>query len=549
MAAAGARVVSYLPNNAWLVRATADSAATLRQLPGTQAVLPWEPYYKLEPELLALAVEQKPMPGTRPLNLLLFAGEQEIMEAALRNLGVALGPVERSPFGLQMAVQAPADSLVAIAQLTGVQAVERRFERQAANDLTRARVRVATNTITPNQYLNLSGNGVLVSVNDYGVGPHPDLPLVSGTANALMDASGHGTHVAGIIASTGANGPPGQNVRGSVSNANFRGMAPGAGIYSQTIDPIFAPFVNDTDLQQNAALTNALISNNSWNYVGDIRYSMSSAIWDEAARDAVPGLSGPQPLTLVFSAGNASGFNNFTRISSPATAKNVITVGAVENRRLITNVVTVVIDGVTNKSQPWLGITDSSNQVATFSARGNVGFGDEGIFGRFKPDVVAPGTFVVSTRPTGYVSPTNGASTSLSIYDFPDQIILRGQTNLFSIDVPPEGVALYIQVLSNRFSPKPFLLMPIFAANGVLPGPADLKGSNFVQITPLPEGTWYFTVGNPTNVDVACDVRAFLVTTNNVGDYFEQLAKLNADLGSYGFETGTSTPARPANDS
>src|SRR5439155_5897631 len=51
-------------------------------------------------------------------------------------------------------------------------------------------------------------------------------------------------------------------------------------------------------------------------------------------------------------------------------------------------------------NQPWVSSTDNSNQVAEFSSRGNVGIGIEGDFGRFKPDVVAPGTFVVSTRST-----------------------------------------------------------------------------------------------------------------------------------------------------
>ena len=36
--------------------------------------------------------------------------------------------------------------------------------------------------------------------------------------------------------------------------------------------------------------------------------------------------------------------------------------------------------------------------MAAFSSRGNVGIGIEGAFGRFKPDLVAPGTFIISTR-------------------------------------------------------------------------------------------------------------------------------------------------------
>src|SRR5262249_52482382 len=105
-------------------------------------------------------------------------------------------------------------------------------------------------------------------------------------------------------------------------------------------------------------------------------------------------VTGPQPLLLVFSAGNSgAGADDGTggtagTVASPGTAKNVITVGAIEQLRNITNQVA------------WLGMTDSSNQVAAFSSRGNVGIGVEGAVGRFKPDLVAPGTFVVSTRST-----------------------------------------------------------------------------------------------------------------------------------------------------
>ena len=50
--------------------------------------------------------------------------------------------------------------------------------------------------------------------------------------------------------------------------------------------------------------------------------------------------------------------------------------------------------------------------MAGLFGRGNVGIGIEGAYGRFKPDVVAPGTFVVSTRSeqwdtNAYYNPTN----------------------------------------------------------------------------------------------------------------------------------------------
>ncbi len=104
---------------------------------------------------------------------------------------------------------------------------------------------------------------------------------------------------------------------------------------------------------------------------------------------------------IVFSAGNGGGGGedgtggNPDTVFSPGTAKNVITVGALEQLRNITNNV-VSLDGTTN--QPFMASTDSSNQVASFSSRGNVGIGIEGESGRFKPDLVAPGTFVVSDK-------------------------------------------------------------------------------------------------------------------------------------------------------
>ena len=46
--AAGATIVSYIPNNAFLVRASAGAAQQLQAAPLTQVVLPYEPYYKLK---------------------------------------------------------------------------------------------------------------------------------------------------------------------------------------------------------------------------------------------------------------------------------------------------------------------------------------------------------------------------------------------------------------------------------------------------------------------------------------------------------------------
>ena len=100
---AGATIVSYIPNNAYLVRASAQAAKQLE----TQAriVLPYEPYYKLsanaaaEPSLLELAVKQKSLPEKSVLNVLLFEGTREEASEDLAKLGSEVLSEEPSPFG------------------------------------------------------------------------------------------------------------------------------------------------------------------------------------------------------------------------------------------------------------------------------------------------------------------------------------------------------------------------------------------------------------------------------------------------------------------
>ncbi|MGA2662558.1 MAG: hypothetical protein ABSH34_34190, partial [Verrucomicrobiota bacterium] len=70
---AGASIVSYIPNNACLVRASQAAAQQLEAAPATAAVLAYEPYYKLKPWLLKAALEQAPLPANSTLRLLLFA--------------------------------------------------------------------------------------------------------------------------------------------------------------------------------------------------------------------------------------------------------------------------------------------------------------------------------------------------------------------------------------------------------------------------------------------------------------------------------------------
>jgi subtilisin family serine protease len=332
---AKAEVISYVPNNAYLVRLPGGGVEKLAGNKRVQSVLRYEPYYKLDTELLALAMEKKDLPADKPLRVTLFPGQRDSALQALKGNGTVIGEdLHSSPFGPELIVASA--NLVKLANVPQVQEIEPYYEREIMNDLTRVRLGVAPNTLTatPN-YLDLGGSNVLVNVNDTTIdNSHPDLtPRICPLAGVgTPDPDGHGTHVAGIIASSGLSSPTGPQLAnvGSVDGADFRGKAPGAEILSLEI---FGGF-SDAQLQRIAAEENyvtrnrqsPLISNNSWGY-GTRNYNSSSASFDAAVRDALPGSIGSQSMAYVFSAGNAGGGNNNGQgglpgsVVSPGTAK------------------------------------------------------------------------------------------------------------------------------------------------------------------------------------------------------------------------------------
>ena len=580
LAGAGAQIISYIPNNAYLVQLSSVGAAVLSDNALVQAVLPFEPYFKLQSSLLGLAVNDKALPPAQVLTLGLYAAGADATVAQIQGMGGAILATDRSPFGPVVRVRPPAD-WISLAQLPGVQRVEPATRRVVANDLARATMGISVDTVTNANWLGLSGSNVLVEVNDTGIDTNqPDLMQSSGTGPTRVlfgfpdsgyDTDGHGTHVAGIIAGNGFESTTVTNARGSImpgTNFQFRGKAPAAKLFS--VGFLGANdtnvYVSDQYLQEMPALTNALISNNSWVNSGVNEYDLSAASYDAAVRDAVPEMTGPQPVLFVFAAGNDGGGSDnggggsSDTILSPGTAKNVITVGALEQFRDITNIVTA-LDGTSNAI--WQGETSSGSRVAAFSARGNVGVQTEGTFGRFKPDVVAPGVFVVSTRSTtwdqaAYYNPTNYHN-EFSSYG------LLVDTNVLAYggaSVPINAVSVTITVTPNSLSPFPFPVLPfclstfngspdpatpstydLLSSNNVIAIPPD-SGGAVAGIASLLNSGFTIAVADSTNFPVNFDLIIQIITTNDLGNQLTVLSNLNNTLGPwYYYETGTSMAA------
>jgi subtilisin-like proprotein convertase family protein len=610
LAAAGAQIVSYIPNNAFLVRLTASGAGALQADARVQAVLPYQPYYKIsatipaagasaktasaksakksqpsQPTLLQLAVEQKPLPSGTFLTLGLFADTATATIAQIEKLGGKILSQDRSPFGELVHVAPPAD-WIALANLPGVQLVEPAHQRKHMNDLSRQTLGVSVDSVNATNYLNLTGKNVMVEVNDTGIDQnHPDLTgrIFGDFPGSLLDTDGHGTFVAGEIAGSGLESITVTNASGSINpgtNFQYRGKAPLASLFSvgglfnedgETGHDTNAP-ISDSYFQEQPALTNALISNNSWVNEGDMAYDLSAASYDAAVRDALPEVTGPQPVLFVFAAGNdGSGGDdgadggNPDSIDSPGTAKDVITVGSLEQARFITNTVTTVVNGTTNTSQLWLPETSSAYDVAGYSSRGNVGIGTEGTYGRYKPDVVAPGTFVVSTRSTTWDTNVYYNPTNYSFFDYTFQLApTNDPVQLYSFLLPPNAVSLTIQIFQNSLSPLPFPTnLPLYisltnsdvsitnsyditSTTGTLSIP-PLSGGSITNIGSLQGNLFNVAVANNTTNNVNYDLEIIYATTNDVGDENQQLQNLNDNLGKnpqyYRYETGTSMAA------
>ncbi len=566
---AGARIVSYVPNNAYLVRVSPPAMASIAASPLVQSVLPWIPYFKLSPALLGQTLDRAALPGDVTINTVLFPGEATEALDQIASMGFQVLGRSRSPFGDQVQVRTRREALASLAQLDGVQWMEASMPRALMNDLTGVILGTSTNygKASEVQYLGLTGEGVRVNVTDTGVQPIDSGALAVEYIDEISkaDVDGHGTHVAGIIAATGIGSPSlsGTNsIPGSSTNADFHGKAPRARIIPLPIDACLGPLLTDVELQEAIATNTIHISNNSWGYPGSLDYDVSAASYDAAVRDSLPRLPGEQAVTFVFAAGNSGDGNSDGTggaggsISSPATAKNVITVGAVESLRQIltgstttTNQLETGEDEVVN-SFFFYEDTDSSNQVARYSSRGNVAVGLEGAVGRFKPDVVAPGSWIISTRAKGWTSPTSLVTNELieNIRGTADQTVAANSTNYYQLaPIPADGVSMVVRVLPNGRSASPAPALLIGEKSGAVPPPYDVVGTNFVRFPLIPSDNFLFVaVINTNSHPVFYDLLGCITKDAGPGPegYFPALKLLNDPLApGYRFESGTSMAA------
>jgi len=427
----GARIIAYIPSNAYLVYGEAVALAKLQTMARTHSSVQWDGAYlddyRIHPRARTINEQGAPQEiGTEhfAIQMVEDSGPNAATLAVINSLKLAPILSQHRTLGyLNVIARLPAGRLADIARQPEVVSIQPYFvprlldERQdqiMAGNVSGAMPSgpgylawLASKGFTQEQF---TASGFAVDVSDDGLDDGttaPNNPNLyengdqigrsrvayvrrepPGTGE-IRGCPGHGNLNAHIVA-----GYNNLSAFPHIDATGFHyglGVAPFATVGSSVIfDPDNFTFPDYEDLQSRAYRDGARISTNSWG-TGFPGYSFDSQRYDALVRDAQPVGSavpapGNQQMSIVFAAGNRGPASN--TVGSPGTGKNVFTVGASENVHSHSS-----SNGGDNPtgndgcSIPDTG-ADSLSDISFFSSRGPT------TDGRVRPDIVAPGTHV-----------------------------------------------------------------------------------------------------------------------------------------------------------
>jgi hypothetical protein len=436
--ATGVKLLEYIPDFAYLVRGTPEQLGRAAGLPAVVSTSALTPADKLSPALLQT----------------LARGASDVGQVSTIGWPDDTGALARALQTLPFNAQAPlkADMLLRIANLESVRWIEPVSRPRLLNDAARSIMHVDTAWRSQSLY----GAGQIVAVLDSGldVGMTPALsPDFAGRIVAthlisaggdIADQNGHGTHVAGSVAGAGVQS--GAITATHQYSGSFAGVAPEAGLVIQAFEAdqtgqTFGLGPDYYPLYDQAYADGARLHSNSWgDYTGLITNTQAAfGGYPYGAQRTDQFVWNHPDMTIFFAAGNSGKdgtpsppFNFCTggdgvvdpdSLLSPGTAKNVVTVGASESYRTVGGL----------SGFPWLLldfcfatvpiatdlVSNNPSGMAAFSSRGPT---DDG---RIKPDIVAPGTNIVSNQ-----SHEAGASTLWGPYETNFNYAYSGGTSM-----------------------------------------------------------------------------------------------------------------------
>jgi hypothetical protein len=452
----GLPILDYVPSQAYLLRLDPAQLARVQARPEVFWAGRFQPAYRINPKLDYIIESAPAHPLTMVAN---FDRElyscQDALTAALPASAINILDMAPTAVGWRVRFTGPASVARDLVRLPGCLWVERFVERELDNNIARTSSSVATGRGSqPGPLMDvedvwargLRGEGQIASASDTGLSTgnlgslHQDFGQQGSGANPMRvikgyalgrsvwdddmgTGGGHGTHTSGSIVGNGfrSGSTPSSN---TFPGTCFAGTAPKAQFVFQSLMDSgggLGGIPSDlTTLFQQAYSDGARVHSNSWGAAISGDYNTDAQNLDRfawTAKDMVitfsAGNSGVDGKRYVYSCGTTGepidGVIDRDSIGSPGTAKNCITVGAAENYR--PDFVYEYPQGdctggsFTQQAWGWFNscgysvapiyadlMADRADGLAAFSSRGPTNDG------RFKPDVVAPGVAIISTR-------------------------------------------------------------------------------------------------------------------------------------------------------
>jgi subtilisin family serine protease len=405
---ASSEVISYVPNNAYLIRANATGFAELKEVAAApQSFIQWsgeyKPAYKIAPEI-ALDSETTIF-ATVQLAKGKHSEEQLRKLASISSVDIFDEPASAEGF-VNLRIKVDPRRIAELARLSDVVWIEPFTTPELLDE--------KQNLIVSGSFINtqLSGPGYLAWLRVKGFATTPDFlvdiadsgmdqgildPAVihkdflnqaglnrviysrlvagNGIEGTSQDTTGHGTLNSSIVG--------GYNTGTAFPAVDANGYSYGLGVHpfvklgsTKIFNPEFTSpnYVAMLDMMYRDGTR---ISSNSWGSYSNA-YTIDCQTYDSLVRDARRTESGNQEMTIIFAAGNKGPTGE---LASPGSAKNLITVGASENLRA----------GLDGCHIPTEG-ADDANSLIDFSSGGPT------LEGRTKPDICAPGTHIQGAK-------------------------------------------------------------------------------------------------------------------------------------------------------
>lgn len=401
----GVQILEYVPENTYICRCESTTLDIIQDL----AFIEWANTYlegfKIAPQLRAgnenpKTVNLSNLPpidklSRKPHPVRVVFHHNVVVDDNLRNrvaTAARLNPQELQFAHDSVRLNAQPQYLEDLAAIDEVRHIEEYEPLQFFNNVALTVLNVdKTHTIA-----NFQGDGQIIAVADSGLdkGSTEDVhPAFTGRVvklyalgqDSASDPNGHGTHVAGSVLGDGFSETMGGAIRGAAPKAKLvlqsvldpRGGL--GGIPDDLIQLFRVPYIND----------GARVHTNSWGAATSGRYNANCRQVDEFVWQN-------RDMVICFAAGNDgrdrdnNGVIDNGSISSPGCAKNCITVGASENNRPDFSKPYSTL--IRYRTEPIAsdGWSNNPEGVAAFSSRGPT------MNERIKPDVVAPGTIILS---------------------------------------------------------------------------------------------------------------------------------------------------------